>query len=108
MNVLKGEMSLISPRPALISDVDTYTPFERRRLEVRPGLTGWAQVNGNTEISWAERIPLDVWYVVDHRTLMLDLRILWWTLLVILQGQRPGPSMIREAREHAIGLRRRG
>ncbi len=78
-NVLRGEMSLIGPRPTLPDQVERYGPFERRRLEVRPGITGWAQVNGRNDIDWPARIRLDVWYV-DHRTARLDLRIALLTL----------------------------
>jgi lipopolysaccharide/colanic/teichoic acid biosynthesis glycosyltransferase len=85
-NVLRGEMSLVGPRPTLSYQVEQYTERQRRRLEVRPGLTGWAQVNGRASLSWPERIELDVWYV-EHRSLSLDLRILLRTAAVLL---RPG------------------
>jgi lipopolysaccharide/colanic/teichoic acid biosynthesis glycosyltransferase len=85
-NVLRGEMSLVGPRPTLAYQVERYTDRQRRRLEVRPGLTGWAQVNGRASLSWPERIELDVWYV-EHRSLALDLRILLRTVSVLL---RPG------------------
>jgi lipopolysaccharide/colanic/teichoic acid biosynthesis glycosyltransferase len=85
-NVLRGEMSLVGPRPTLSYQVEKYTDRQRRRLEVRPGLTGWAQVNGRASLSWPERIELDVWYV-EHRSLALDLRILLRTASVLL---RPG------------------
>jgi lipopolysaccharide/colanic/teichoic acid biosynthesis glycosyltransferase len=85
-NVVRGEMSLVGPRPTLSYQVEQYTERQRRRLEVRPGLTGWAQVNGRASLSWPERIELDVWYV-EHRSLALDLRILLRTALVLL---RPG------------------
>jgi lipopolysaccharide/colanic/teichoic acid biosynthesis glycosyltransferase len=85
-NVLHGEMSLVGPRPTLAYQVEQYTDRQRRRLEVRPGLTGWAQVNGRASLSWPERIELDVWYV-EHRSLALDLRILLRTVSVLL---RPG------------------
>jgi lipopolysaccharide/colanic/teichoic acid biosynthesis glycosyltransferase len=85
-NVLRGEMSLVGPRPTLSYQVEQYTERQRRRLEVRPGLTGWAQVNGRASLSWPERIELDVWYV-EHRSFALDLRILLRTALVLL---RPG------------------
>jgi lipopolysaccharide/colanic/teichoic acid biosynthesis glycosyltransferase len=78
-NVLRGDMSLIGPRPTLPEQVALYGAHERRRLEVRPGVTGWAQVNGRNAISWPERIELDIWYV-DHRSLLLDLRIVGRTL----------------------------
>jgi lipopolysaccharide/colanic/teichoic acid biosynthesis glycosyltransferase len=85
-NVLRGEMSLVGPRPTLSYQVERYTERQRRRLEVKPGLTGWAQVNGRASLSWPERIELDVWYV-EHRSLALDLRILLRTVSVLL---RPG------------------
>lgn len=78
-NILKGDMSLVGPRPLLPQYLDRYTREQSRRHEVRPGLTGWAQVNGRNAISWEERFALDVWYV-DHRSLRLDLRILLMTL----------------------------
>lgn len=78
-NVLRGDMSLIGPRPTLPEQVARYDARQRRRLEVRPGLTGWAQVNGRNSISWPERIELDIWYI-DHRSLALDLRIVGRTL----------------------------
>jgi lipopolysaccharide/colanic/teichoic acid biosynthesis glycosyltransferase len=86
VNVLRGEMSVVGPRPTLKAQVDEYTPHQRRRLEVKPGLTGWAQVNGRAEIPWAERIELDVWYV-QHRSLGLDLRILARTARLLVTGQ---------------------
>jgi lipopolysaccharide/colanic/teichoic acid biosynthesis glycosyltransferase len=75
LNVVRGEMSLVGPRPTLQVQVDRYTERQRRRLEVRPGLTGWAQVNGRATLPWPERIELDIWYL-EHATLRLDLRIL--------------------------------
>jgi lipopolysaccharide/colanic/teichoic acid biosynthesis glycosyltransferase len=75
VNVLRGEMSVIGPRPTVQVQVDRYTDRQRRRLEVRPGLTGWAQVNGRASLPWPERIELDIWYL-EHATLRLDLRIL--------------------------------
>ena len=86
VNVLLGEMSIVGPRPTLAAQVDQYTPEQRRRLEVRPGLTGWAQVNGRAGIPWERRIELDVWYV-DHRSLRLDLRILARTVELLLTGR---------------------
>lgn len=77
-NVLKGEMSLVGPRPLLIEYLDRYTTEQARRHEVRPGITGWAQVNGRNAISWEEKFKLDVWYV-DNRSLWLDIKILWMT-----------------------------
>jgi lipopolysaccharide/colanic/teichoic acid biosynthesis glycosyltransferase len=85
VNVLRGEMAVVGPRPTLAAQVDRYTPHQRRRLGVRPGLTGWAQVNGRAGIPWEERIELDVWYV-EHRSLTLDLRILARTFRLLLTG----------------------
>ncbi len=85
-NVVQGDMAIVGPRPTVQVQVDRYTPHQRRRLEVRPGITGWAQVNGRTSLSWPERIELDVWYV-DHRSLALDLRILARTLKLLASGQ---------------------
>jgi lipopolysaccharide/colanic/teichoic acid biosynthesis glycosyltransferase len=85
INVIRGEMSVVGPRPTLAAQVAEYTSRQRRRLEVKPGLTGWAQVNGRAGIPWAERIELDVWYV-EHRSLALDLRILARTALLLVTG----------------------
>ena len=82
-NVLCGEMSLVGPRPLLMEYLPLYTPEQARRHEVRPGITGWAQVNGRNEISWDDKFALDVWYV-DHRSLLLDIRILWLTVRKVL------------------------
>jgi lipopolysaccharide/colanic/teichoic acid biosynthesis glycosyltransferase len=90
-NVLRGEMSLIGPRPTLRYQVDTYTDRQRRRLEVRPGLTGWAQVNGRATLPWEERIELDVWYV-DHRSPRVDLKILLRTPLALFGGTYRGAT----------------
>jgi lipopolysaccharide/colanic/teichoic acid biosynthesis glycosyltransferase len=78
-NVLKGDMSLVGPRPLLMDYLPLYTPAQARRHEVRPGITGWAQVNGRNAISWEQKFALDTWYV-DHRTLWLDLKILVLTV----------------------------
>ncbi|HEX5911162.1 MAG TPA: sugar transferase [Thermoleophilaceae bacterium] len=86
VNVLRGEMSVVGPRPTVAVQVDRYTPHQRRRLEVKPGITGWAQVNGRASISWPERIELDVWYV-DNRSVGLDLRILARTVKLLVSGQ---------------------
>jgi lipopolysaccharide/colanic/teichoic acid biosynthesis glycosyltransferase len=85
VNVLKGEMALVGPRPTIQEQVDRYTERQRRRLEVKPGITGWAQVNGRASLPWPERIELDVWYV-DHRSARLDLRILARTVRMLLTG----------------------
>ena len=86
VNVARGEMSLVGPRPGLVSQADRYDDEQRRRLEVRPGLTGWAQVNGRNALSWRERIALDVWYV-EHFSLFLDLRILARTPRVLARRE---------------------
>lgn len=83
-NVLKGDMSLVGPRPLLMQYLDRYTPEQRRRHEVRPGITGWAQVNGRNNVPWEERFKMDVWYV-DHHNLLLDLKILWMTVLKVVK-----------------------
>jgi lipopolysaccharide/colanic/teichoic acid biosynthesis glycosyltransferase len=83
-NVLKGEMSLVGPRPLLMEYVPLYTPEQARRMEVRPGITGSAQVNGRNAISWEEKFKLDVWYV-ENRTLWLDLKILWMTIMKVVK-----------------------
>jgi lipopolysaccharide/colanic/teichoic acid biosynthesis glycosyltransferase len=85
-NVLKGDMSLVGPRPTIMDQVLAYDDFQRRRLEVRPGITGLAQVNGNADISWDERIKYDVYYV-DHVGLGLDLAILAKTVLIVAMGE---------------------
>ena len=90
-NVLRGDMSLIGPRPTLRYQVDEYTPRQRRRLDVKPGLTGWAQVNGRTKLPWDERIELDVWYV-EHRSPWLDLKILLRTPLALVTGTYKGET----------------
>lgn len=82
-NVLSGEMSLVGPRPLLMEYLPLYSPEQARRHEVRPGITGWAQVNGRNALSWEERFKLDVWYV-EHRSLWLDLRILWLTVRKVI------------------------
>ena len=85
VNVLRGEMAIVGPRPTIQAQVDQYTPRQRRRLEVKPGITGWAQVNGRASLPWPERIELDVWYV-DNRSLALDLRILARTVRMLVTG----------------------
>jgi lipopolysaccharide/colanic/teichoic acid biosynthesis glycosyltransferase len=86
VNVLRGEMSIVGPRPTIQAQVDQYTPVQRRRLEVKPGITGWAQINGRASLPWHERIELDIWYV-DHRTLRLDLAILFKTVRLLVSGE---------------------
>jgi lipopolysaccharide/colanic/teichoic acid biosynthesis glycosyltransferase len=85
INVLRGDMSIIGPRPTVPIQVDRYTERQRGRLAVKPGITGWAQVNGRTELAWDERIELDLWYI-EHRSLRLDLEILWRTARMVLGG----------------------
>jgi lipopolysaccharide/colanic/teichoic acid biosynthesis glycosyltransferase len=85
VNVLRGEMSIVGPRPTLLHQVDQYTDRERGRLSVKPGITGWAQINGRASLPWSERIELDLWYV-EHRTLALDLRIIARTLEMVITG----------------------
>ncbi len=85
LNVLRGEMSLIGPRPTVPVQVQRYTPRQLGRLAVRPGITGWAQVNGRAALPWSERIELDLHYI-EHRSLALDLRIAWRTLAIVLGG----------------------
>lgn len=86
LNVLKGEMSLVGPRPLLMEYLERYTPEQARRHEVRPGITGWAQIHGRNQVSWEDRFMLDVWYV-DHRTLWLDLRILLLTVVKVVRRE---------------------
>lgn len=93
-NVLKGEMSLVGPRPLLMEYVPLYSAEQYRRHEVRPGVTGWAQVNGRNAISWEEKFALDVWYV-EHQSLALDIKILWLTVKKVLL--RDGISAAGEA-----------
>ena len=106
-NVLRGEMSLVGPRPLLMRYLERYTPEQSRRHEVRPGLTGWAQVNGRNALSWEQKFAYDVWYV-DHRSLWLDLKILWLTVWLVVarrgisaegeatMGEFMGSSEVRE------------
>ena len=93
-NVLKGDMSLVGPRPLLMEYLPLYSPEQARRHEVRPGITGWAQVNGRNAISWEDKFKLDVWYV-DHCSLWLDIKILWLTVKKVLV--REGISAAGEA-----------
>ncbi len=98
-NVVGGSMSLVGPRPALCESAEAYDGYQRRRLLVRPGMTGWGQVNGGPTVCWDDRIALDVWYI-DHWTPWLDLRIFLLTLAVIVRGERPHPEAITEARRY--------
>ena len=93
-NVLKGDMSLVGPRPLLMEYLPLYSSEQARRHEVRPGVTGWAQVNGRNAISWDEKFALDVWYV-DNRSLWLDLKIIWLTIRKVVK--REGISAACEA-----------
>ena len=83
LNVIKGDMSLVGPRPLLIEYLPLYSPEQSRRHEVRPGITGWAQVNGRNTLSWEDKFELDVWYV-DNQSVWLDLRILWLTVCKVV------------------------
>ncbi len=97
-NVLKGDMSLVGPRPLLPEYLPRYTPFQRRRHEVKPGITGWAQVNGRNGLTWEQKFELDVWYV-DNRSSWLDLKILWATLQQVLRRDgisQPGHATMPE------------
>jgi sugar transferase EpsL len=93
-NVLKGEMSLVGPRPLLMEYLPLYSDTQSRRHLVRPGITGWAQVNGRNTISWPDKLDLDVWYV-DHHSLWLDMKIIWLTLIRV--AQRHGVAADGEA-----------
>jgi lipopolysaccharide/colanic/teichoic acid biosynthesis glycosyltransferase len=90
-NVVRGDMSLVGPRPTLAYQVERYTPRQRRRLEVKPGITGWAQIHGRARLPWEERIELDVWYV-EHRTPWVDVRILARTPLALFGGTYKGET----------------
>jgi lipopolysaccharide/colanic/teichoic acid biosynthesis glycosyltransferase len=90
-NVVRGEMSVIGPRPTLRYQVERYTPHQRRRLDVKPGITGWAQIHGRAALPWAERIDLDVFYV-EQRTVWLDLKILARTPFALFSGTYKGAS----------------
>jgi lipopolysaccharide/colanic/teichoic acid biosynthesis glycosyltransferase len=90
-NVLRGDMALIGPRPTLRYQVERYTPRQRRRLEVKPGITGWAQIHGRARVPWDKRIELDVWYV-EHRSPWLDVKILARTPLALFSGTYKGES----------------
>ena len=92
-NVLIGDMSVVGPRPLLMRYVPRYSPFQARRMEVKPGVTGWAQVNGRNSLSWDEKFALDVWYV-DHRTFWLDMKIVVMTFFKVLA---------RSGAERAVG-----
>ena len=99
INVLKGEISLVGPRPLLMEYLDRYTPKQARRHDIKPGVTGWAQVNGRNALSWEEKFKLDVWYV-DNRSLWLDVKILWMTFLKVFR--REGISQPGQATQQAF------
>ena len=86
INVIKGDMSLVGPRPLIIKYLPLYTPEQARRQEVRPGITGWTQVNGRNSLSWEEKFKLDIWYV-DNMSFTLDMKILWLTLAKVLKRE---------------------
>jgi sugar transferase EpsL len=97
-NILKGEMSLVGPRPLLVEYLSLYTPYQARRHEVKPGITGWAQVNGRNALSWDARFRLDVWYV-DNQSFMLDMKILLMTIWKILKREginQPGQATMEK------------
>ena len=104
-NVLRGEMSLVGPRPTLLQQVHDYNAFERRRLEMKPGMTGWTQVNGSINLPWDERIALDVWYT-ENWSLLLDFKILLQTVGVVLFGETPNPRVLEEAAAYAQRAKR--
>ena len=98
VNVLKGEMGLVGPRPLLMKYLSRYSPEQRRRHEVKPGITGWAQVNGRNALTWEQKFILDVWYV-DNYSIWLDMRILWQTLWKVLNRKgisSPGQATMEE------------
>ena len=98
INVLRGEMSLVGPRPLLMQYLDRYTPFQKQRHNVRPGITGWAQINGRNALSWEEKFQYDVWYV-NHLSARLDLQILFLTVWKILRREgisQPGQVTVEE------------
>jgi len=98
LNVLKGDMSLVGPRPLLMQYLERYSPEQSRRHEVKPGITGWAQVNGRNAITWEEKFKMDVWYV-DNRSLWLDIKIIFLTIWKILKREgisQPGQATMEE------------
>jgi sugar transferase EpsL len=97
-NVIKGDMSLVGPRPLLMEYLPLYSDFQMRRHEARPGITGWAQVNGRNALSWEDRFKLDVWYI-ENRSLLLDLLILWLTVRKVIKREgisEPGQDTMRK------------
>lgn len=105
INVLKGDMSIVGPRATLFSQVKDYDDFQRRRLNMKPGITGWAQVNGNTLLDWNDRIRLDVWYV-DNYSLNLDFCIMVKTLITMICGEKINERALEEAKKHENYTRR--
>ena len=104
-NVLKGDISFVGPRPTIPQQVADYDDFQRRRLHVLPGITGWAQVHGNIQLTWPERIFLDIWYI-DHWSVGLDLVILLKTIGVVIWGEHPVAKKLEEAKTYANYSRR--
>lgn len=100
LSVLKGDLSLVGPRPTIPEQAEQYDDFQKMRLRVKPGLTGWAQVNGNINLTWDERIALDIWYI-DHWSFSLDLKILFLTIWVILKGEYRNERTLEEALNYA-------
>jgi sugar transferase EpsL len=97
-NVINGDMSLVGPRPLLMQYLDRYTPEQARRLEVKPGITGWAQINGRNVLNWEKKFDLDVWYV-DHQSFLLDLKIIFVTIWKIIKREginQPGQATAEE------------
>jgi lipopolysaccharide/colanic/teichoic acid biosynthesis glycosyltransferase len=99
-NIIQGDLSFIGPRPLLPETIDAFGDAGRRRCRVRPGLTGWAQINGNASLSDEDKLALDLWYI-DNRSLFLDLRIVFATIAVTLRGEWPNSANIEVARSHA-------
>ncbi len=95
-NICTGDMSFVGPRPTLPAQVSKYDAYSLQRLAVKPGLTGWAQVSGNIQLSWSDRIHLDVWYI-NHWSIWLDFKILFKTLGVVIWGERPSEKALQEA-----------
>jgi len=98
LNVLRGEMSLVGPRPLLMHYLDRYTPFQARRHEVRPGITGWAQINGRNALTWEQKFEYDVWYI-DHQSVTLDIKIIWLTIGSVFKREdvcQPGHATMEE------------
>lgn len=105
-NVMKGDISLVGPRPLLIDYLPLYTPEQAKRHNVRPGITGWAQINGRNAITWEEKFRLDVWYV-QHHTLLLDIKILWVTFLKVIKAEgisQPGQMTTESFKGSSSGM----